>query len=236
MVKISDRLKTVANMCHSGGVVADIGTDHAYLPIYLVSEGIAESAIAMDLRTGPLEKAKKHIRDNNLGDRIQTRLSDGLTCLGCGEADTVTICGMGGRLIAQILTKGKEAITPETQIIVSPQSEVGDFRHFLIDNNYAEINEKMIKDEGKFYFIIECGYQKSVMNKNQYSQAQYEYGWKLLESKDEVLKEYLIKEKDANKSIMNHLINNSDNPVIKNRLSELLVKEKVIDDALSYFD
>ena len=190
----------------------------------------------MDLRTGPLEKAKKHIRDNNLGDRIQTRLSDGLTCLGCGEADTVTICGMGGRLIAQILTKGKEAITPETQIIVSPQSEVGDFRHFLLDNNYAVINEKMIKDEGKFYFIIECGYQKSVINKNQYSQAQYEYGWKLLESKDEVLKEYLIKEKDANKSIMNHLINNSDNPVIKNRLSELLVKEKVIDDALSYFD
>ena len=71
MVRISDRLRTVAHMCEKGAVVADIGTDHGYLPIYLVQEGIAASAIAMDLRKGPLDKAKKHIRDNCLEDRIQ---------------------------------------------------------------------------------------------------------------------------------------------------------------------
>ena len=64
MVRISDRLRTVAHMCEKGAVVADIGTDHGYLPIYLVQEGIAASAIAMDLRKGPLDKAKKHICDN----------------------------------------------------------------------------------------------------------------------------------------------------------------------------
>ena len=90
MVRISDRLRTVAHMCEKGAVVADIGTDHGYLPIYLVQEGIARSAIAMDLRKGPLDKAKKHICDNCLEDRIQTRLSDGLEKLSANEADIIT--------------------------------------------------------------------------------------------------------------------------------------------------
>ena len=103
MVRISDRLRTVAHMCNKGAVVADIGTDHGYLPIYLVQEGIAPSAIAMDLRKGPLEKAKKHICDNCLEDRIQTRLSDGLEKLSENEDDIIifideihTIVGAGG--------------------------------------------------------------------------------------------------------------------------------------------
>ena len=120
MVRISDRLRTVAHMCEKGAVVADIGTDHGYLPIYLVQEGIARSAIAMDLRKGPLDKAKKHICDNCLEDRIQTRLSDGLEKLSANEADIITICGMGGRLIADIVTKGMNVITRNTTLIVSP--------------------------------------------------------------------------------------------------------------------
>lgn len=142
MVRISDRLRTVAHMCEKGAVVADIGTDHGYLPIYLVQEGIAASAIAMDLRKGPLDKAKKHIRDNCLEDRIQTRLSDGLEKLSANEADIITICGMGGRLIADIVTKGMNVITRNTTLIVSPQSEVGDFRHFLVSQRLVDVDEE----------------------------------------------------------------------------------------------
>ena len=80
MVRISDRLRTVAHMCEKGAVVADIGTDHGYLPIYLVQEGIAPSAIAMDLRKGPLDKAKKHICDNCLGQNTDK------TCRRIGKA------------------------------------------------------------------------------------------------------------------------------------------------------
>lgn len=235
MVRISDRLRTVAHMCEKRAVVADIGTDHGYLPIYLVQEGIAASAIAMDLRKGPLDKAKKHIRDNCLEDRIQTRLSDGLEKLSANEADIITICGMGGRLIADIVTKGMNVITRNTTLIVSPQSEVGDFRHFLVSQRLVVDDEKMLKEDGKYYFIIKC--RKSDENVySEYSETQYQYGWKLLESKDKTLYEYLIKEKETNDGISNSLKKDESNPTVKLRLQQLLQKNNIIMDALSYYD
>ena len=221
MVRISDRLRTVAHMCEKGAVVADIGTDHGYLPIYLVQEGIARSAIAMDLRKGPLDKAKKHICDNCLEDRIQTRLSDGLEKLSANEADIITICGMGGRLIADIVTKGMNVITRNTTLIVSQRLVVDD--------------EKMLKEDGKYYFIIKC--RKSDENVySEYSETQYQYGWKLLESKDKTLYEYLIKEKETNDGISNSLKKDESNPTVKLRLQQLLQKNNIIMDALSYYD
>lgn len=235
MVRISDRLKTVAHMCDKGAVVADIGTDHGYLPIYLVQEGIAPSAIAMDLRKGPLDKAKKHISDNCLQDKIQTRLSDGMDKLLKNEADIITICGMGGRLIADILTKGKNVISQNTTLIVSPQSEVGDFRHFLVSQGFDIEDEKMLKEDGKYYFIIRCS--KSDMQVHpKHSEAEYQYGWKLLENKDKTLQEYLVKEKEINEGISNSLKKDSDNPVVKSRLQQLSYKNNIIMNALSYYD
>ena len=235
MVRISDRLRTFAHMCEKGAVVADIGTDHGYLPIYLVQEGIARSAIAMDLRKGPLDKAKKHICDNCLEDRIQTRLSDGLEKLSANEADIITICGMGGRLIADIVTKGMNVITRNTTLIVSPQSEVGDFRHFLVSQRLVVDDEKMLKEDGKYYFIIKC--RKSDENVySEYSETQYQYGWKLLENKDKTLYEYLIKEKETNDGISNSLKKDESNPTVKLRLQQLSQKNNIIMDALSYYD
>ena len=235
MIRISDRLRIVAHMCDKGAVVADIGTDHGYLPIYLVQEGIAPSAIAMDLRKGPLEKAKKHICDNCLEDRIQTRLSDGLEKLSKNEADIITICGMGGRLIADIVTKGMNVITRNTTLIVSPQSEVGDFRHFLVSQGLVVDDEQMLKEDGKYYFIIKCRKsEESVCS--EFSETQYQYGWKLLDSKDETLYEYLIKEKETNEGISNSLKKDESNPTVKLRLQQLSQKNNIIMDALSYYD
>lgn len=235
MVRISDRLRTVAHMCEKGAVVADIGTDHGYLPIYLVQEGIAASAIAMDLRKGPLDKAKKHIRDNCLEDRIQTRLSDGLEKLSANEADIITICGMGGRLIADIVTKGMNVITQNTTLIVSPQSEVGDFRHFLVSQGFEIEDEQMLKEDGKYYFIIKCRKsEESVCS--EFSETQYQYGWKLLDSKDKTLYEYLIKEKETNEGISNSIKKDESNPTVKLRLQQLSQKNNIIMKALSYYD
>lgn len=235
MIRISDRLRIVAHMCDKGAVVADIGTDHGYLPIYLVQEGIAASAIAMDLRKGPLEKAKKHICDNCLEDRIQTRLSDGLEKLSKNEADIITICGMGGRLIADIVTKGKDVITQNTILVVSPQSEVGEFRHFLVSQGFEIEDEQMLKEDGKYYFIIKCRKsEESVCS--EFSETQYQYGWKLLDSKDKTLYEYLIKEKETNDGISNSIKKDESNPTVKLRLQQLSQKNNIIMDALSYYD
>lgn len=234
MIRISDRLRIVAHMCDKGAVVADIGTDHGYLPIYLVQEGIAPSAIAMDLRKGPLEKAKKHICDNCLEDRIQTRLSDGLEKLSKNEADIITICGMGGRLIADIVTKGKDVITQNTILVVSPQSEVGEFRHFLVSQGFEIEDEQMLKEDG-YYFIIKCRKsEESVCS--EFSETQYQYGWKLLDSKDKTLYEYLIKEKETNEGISNSIKKDESNPTVKLRLQQLSQKNNIIMKALSYYD
>lgn len=235
MIRISDRLRIVAHMCDKGAVVADIGTDHGYLPIYLVQEGIAPSAIAMDLRKGPLEKAKKHICDNCLEDRIQTRLSDGLEKLSKNEADIITICGMGGRLIADIVTKGKDVITQNTILVVSPQSEVGEFRHFLVSQGFEIEDEQMLKEDGKYYFIIKCRKsEESVCS--EFSETQYQYGWKLLDSKDKTLYEYLIKEKETNEGISNSIKKDESNLTVKLRLQQLSQKNNIIMKALSYYD
>ena len=95
-MKLSKRLETVASFVPKGSNIADIGTDHGYVPIYLVREGQAEHAVAMDVRKGPLERARAHVEAAGLGSRIDVRLSDGLAGLKPGEADCVVIAGMGG--------------------------------------------------------------------------------------------------------------------------------------------
>jgi tRNA (adenine22-N1)-methyltransferase len=142
---------------------------------------------------------------------------------------------MGGRLIADIVTKGMNVITRNTTLIVSPQSEVGDFRHFLVSQRLVVDDEKMLKEDGKYYFIIKC--RKSDENVYcEYSETQYQYGWKLLESKDKTLYEYLIKEKETNDGISNSLKKDESNPTVKLRLQQLLQKNNIIMDALSYYD
>ena len=102
-MQLSIRMQAVADMVTPGGRIADIGTDHGYVPIYLVEQNKTDHAIAMDVRKGPLARAGENIVRFGCSDRIETRLSDGLAMLKPGEADTVIIAGMGGLLTIRIL-------------------------------------------------------------------------------------------------------------------------------------
>ena len=102
-------MKAVAAMVTSGGVLADVGTDHGYIPIALIQRQKIKSAIAMDINKGPLARAQDNIASAQLGDYIQTRLSDGVAALGEGEADSILIAGMGGELVIHILSEGEKA-------------------------------------------------------------------------------------------------------------------------------
>ena len=95
-MQLSKRLETVAGMVQSGGVVADVGCDHGFTSIFLVKKDLAKKAVAMDINPGPIERAREHIAQYEMEDRIETRLSDGLDGLTAGEADTILISGMGG--------------------------------------------------------------------------------------------------------------------------------------------
>ena len=111
-MELSRRLAAVAGMVTKGNVVCDVGCDHGYVSIYLVQEGISPHVIAMDVREGPLSHAKEHIRMYGLCNYIETRLSDGVEKLEMGEADTLILAGMGGRLMEAIITRGIAKVEP----------------------------------------------------------------------------------------------------------------------------
>ena len=151
---LSKRLQTIISMVTPGEVVADIGTDHGYVPIELVKKGVCKKGLAMDIGKGPLERAEAHIRSCRMEDQITVRLSDGMDKLSPGEADRVVIAGMGGPLMARILTDGRDSAKAAGELILSPQSELADFRRFLCEEGYVIREEVMLEEDGKYYVIF----------------------------------------------------------------------------------
>ena len=153
---LSKRLQAIAGMVPTGSVPADIGTDHGYIPIFLVQKGTVSHALAMDVRPGPLERAREHIESCGLSEKITVRLSDGLDHLDPGEADTLIIAGMGGALIERILSLGKEKGKLEDIrcIILGAQSELPRVRSWILANGFSFDDEEMVEEDGKYYPII----------------------------------------------------------------------------------
>ena len=219
-MELSIRLKTVAEAVTPGNRVADIGTDHGYVPIYLVKNNLSPGGIAMDVNKGPLEKAKEHIRAEKLSGKIATRLGNGLAPLEPGETDTVVIAGMGGDLICKILKAKPEFLIEGKELILQPQSEWFKVRQILKEYRYQIEKEWFLKEDGKYYVIIkaEPGWtQPQRMKHKQPSIHEYmkeiadipanqtvaktemegiyeQYGKHLIETKNPVLIEYLEKE------------------------------------------
>ncbi|MDR2044435.1 MAG: class I SAM-dependent methyltransferase [Clostridium sp.] len=155
-VKLSGRLRALARMVTPGSRVCDVGCDHGFLSIYLVREKISPKVIAMDVRKGPLSGAEEHIARQELEDYIETRLSDGLESLACGEADCLVCAGMGGRLMKRILTEGRSKAKRFRELVLQPQSDLPAFRRFLREEGYRTVEENMIEEDGKFYFLMKA--------------------------------------------------------------------------------
>ena len=136
--------------------VADIGCDHGYLGIFLCERDFLESGkvLACDLREGPLAIAATNIVNAGLSDKIETRLGDGLEKIKPGEADIITINGMGGELIYRILRNGEQVLKKAEYAVVSPQSKIPAFRYCLRRSNIHIAHEEVIYDGGKYYHIF----------------------------------------------------------------------------------
>ena len=153
-VVLSDRLRTAAYMVTAGNRVCDVGCDHGFVPIYLIEQGISPRVLAMDVGSGPLGAAKKHIAERGLEAKIETRLSDGLHNYNIGEADTLICAGMGGRLMMRILTDDPDKTESFREMILQPQSELEQFRAWLRSRGYRITHEDMIEEDGKFYSMM----------------------------------------------------------------------------------
>ncbi len=246
--KLSDRLLLVADWVKPKSIVADIGTDHAYLPIYLASQGICSKAVALDVRKKPLERAKEHIVQFGVSDKVEIRLSDGMDALLPMEADVVTICGMGAKLMMDILERGRKKVDSTTQLLLSPQSELRLFRIFLHENGIQILRENMMKEDNQYYVLMDCRWntiekKQKDTNFQSYSDMEemnFRYGEYLLKSKNSILKERIEREKavclGVLKQVMEaHHLKNVDVAKAEQRIQQLHRDIKIMDMAIDKF-
>lgn len=153
-MKISKRLQCIAAFVPAGSRVADIGTDHALLPLYLVSRGTVPWAIAGELRKGPLMTARNHVERRGFQERIAVRQGNGLAVFAPGEVDVVILAGMGGQTICEILTAGKEKLPLLRRLILQPQGDIGLVRQWLVENGWKIQDEDLVLEDRQFYPII----------------------------------------------------------------------------------
>ncbi|SFR82029.1 tRNA (adenine(22)-N(1))-methyltransferase [Anaeromicropila populeti] len=215
-MQLSKRLGAVAGEVMADSCVADIGCDHAYVAIYLAQNSIVKHMIAMDVRKGPLEKAKTNIDEYGLSDQIEVRLSDGAKELKAGEVDTIVIAGMGGALITKILEESIQVLDQVTSLVLQPQTEVPAVRRFLHKNHFMIEKEIMLIEDEKYYTVLSA----KPGEQNRFNLVEYEFGKYLLEKKDAVLWEFLKNQIDKYEDILDKLMKNSKNIIRQEEIKE----------------
>lgn len=158
LFQLSPRLFLCASLVPEGASMADIGTDHAYLPVWLAKSGKVRRAIACDLREGPIQRAKEHVRRYAVESRVETRLSDGLQAVRPDEVDTVVIAGMGGEVIAGILEQAPWLKEGKT-LILQAMTSAEELRLWLQKERYRVIQEKAVRSEGRIYTVMLVQYE-----------------------------------------------------------------------------
>lgn len=209
---MSDRLMSIAEMVPQGAVVCDVGCDHAHVPIWLLKRGVIDHALGMDVIPGPLQKASANLKMYGESGRMELRQSDGLDAFIPGEADTLVISGMGGRLICEILLREEEKTKSFRWIITEPQSDPWLVRGALRKLGFGIDREKLIYDRGKYYPAMRAGFglesehpdwesiectekyaKEPGQNdkQNRWQEAEDRFGPLLLQSRNEVLYRFL---------------------------------------------
>lgn len=153
-LQLGKRLAVLASFVLPQSCIADIGTDHAYLPIYLCTHGICRAAVAVDVHAGPYQAAKETLRRLGLSDQIALRLGDGLQVVAAGEVDTVIIAGMGGTTMLDILQAKPEVTTALTRLILQPMNAAATLRQWLVQHGWYIVQEELVEEDGKLYEII----------------------------------------------------------------------------------
>ncbi len=206
-IQLSKRLSAAAELVAPGSLIVDVGTDHGFVPIYLIGTKKASHAVAMDVNEGPLTRAKTHVAENGMENSIELRLSDGLKALNPGEADTMICAGMGGLLMMRIISEGDPVSKGIKHMVLQPQSDLFAFREFIAKQGFVIEQEREIFEDGKYYVAMYVNCEKGSENLS-YEKAEkmlmdlgcdkacatricHRYGPCLILEKDPVLYKYL---------------------------------------------
>ncbi|MFC7684653.1 tRNA (adenine(22)-N(1))-methyltransferase [Ureibacillus sp. GCM10028918] len=226
---LSKRLEAVASFVPTGAVVADIGSDHAYLPCYLVHNGIVTKAIAGEVVKGPFESALRQVKLEGLQNNITVRLADGLKAVEKRDGvDTITIAGMGGPLIVSILEKSPEVLNGVTRLILQPNIHAKVIREWAIGNHWAILDEVILKEDDKIYEIL-------VLQRGEMELTEQEIllGKQLMANKTDVFVEKWSKEINNWKRILNSIKQADHTTDIVKKREEVIHLIKLVEEALN---
>ena len=194
-MRLSNRLRMVADMVPDCDAVADIGCDHAYLSVWLLREGKANYAYACDVRKGPLTKAAETIRFFHMQERAETILCDGLAGLVPAQAQVIVMAGMGGELTNRILTDGSDCACAAETLVLQPQSDWDTVRRRVYALGFAITDERCVYEDGKYYLCMRADRVSSEgAEPVSYTDAEYRYGRILPQRKDMTYLAWLTEE------------------------------------------
>ncbi len=191
-MKLDGRLAMIAERIPQCEILTDIGTDHAYIPIYAVEKGLCGKAIAADLRKGPLERADSNILRHGMRNRIETRLGNGLEPVLAEECDVVVVAGMGGSLIRDILAAAAEKARKANLLLLQPNNAADVLRQWLYESGFEIAGEALASDAGKLYCLMLANWTGKISVRSKFD---YYVGAMLLKSGDPLLYDYLEKKR-----------------------------------------
>lgn len=226
--KLSKRLETVASYVPEGAILADIGSDHAYLPCYLILEGTIKKAIAGEVVKGPYDTAKAHVQQLKLHNFIDVRLADGLEAIDVkDQVDTITIAGMGGPLIVSILEKSPEKLQTVKRLILQPNIHAKVIRQWAINNHWSIIDETILEEDNKIYEIL-------VLERGDMSLTEVEMllGKHLIEKKSTVFQKKWKMELENWKRVLTSLEKADQTEDILQKKTEIKQKIKLVEEVL----
>ncbi len=220
---LSVRLKSISNLVDKCNTIVDVGTDHGYVPIYLIENNICDNAIASDINKGPIERAQNNIDGYGLCGKIQCRLGSGLTTIKPKEAQGAVIAGMGGNLIRDIIMESYETFKVLDFAILQPSQNPEVLRKFLCNEGITILEEDICFDEGIYYEIIKVKFEKA--NKVELPYIYYEISPYLMKTKNPLMNEYIDKKIEENEKVLNKIKDTTDNAVERKKTVENKIKE-----------
>jgi len=199
---LKGRIKFIADMTPECNILSDIGTDHAYIPIYMVKNERCRKAIACDIREGPVAVANRHIKQFGLEGRIETRLGSGLKPISEEEMDVCVIAGMGGVLIREILAEDIEKAKLAKTLVIQPMNCIETVREWLYGNGFDIYDEGLINEGFRIYNVIVARWTGNTVSKDEFY---YHIGEKLIEKKDPLLKRYIQRRLDIINKVLSEM-------------------------------
>jgi len=226
-IKLTPRLEKIAGLVENNRV-ADIGTDHGYIAIYLIQNNLSNYVIAGDVNIKPLASAEANIEGIGLSDKIETRLGSGLSILKPNEVDTVIIAGMGGILISELLQLSPEVTATTKQFILQPMQAQEELRRYLVEGGYKINKDILVKEDHRIYEILSVDRgQQEVSN-----EIQYEIGFYIEDNPKELAIEFIEGKIRIIKNIISNIEEIKDE-AIKEKLNQCHLKLNALQEVLT---